>query len=145
MSYHYDEQCCLTDPGHQILDADYYIASGNSTPPIEVTAIMLDDGVIELRWNGSVLRGGTTGRSSSPRRCATGGGAADWVPERQLVIVPTLGVGNRHAMFSVGFLDERTPCLDDAFAHNRIPHTTSTKGDSDDIRQQFSGRPDLAA
>ena len=58
MSYHYDEQCCLTDPGHQILDADYYIASGNSTPPIEVTAIMLDDGVIELRWNGSVLRGG---------------------------------------------------------------------------------------
>ena len=94
-SYRYDDQRCLTDPSHQVLDADYYIATGNSAVRIEVTVVMLDDGLIERRWNGSILRG--------------------W--------------NHSH----------------DVCAHNRIPHADSTKGDSNDIRQQFSGRPDLAA
>jgi hypothetical protein len=128
MSYHYVEQCCLTDPGHQILDADYYIASGNSTPRIEVTAVMLDDEVIERRWNGSVLRGGV----AEWDRCATGLG-------------PPLGVGKVRPCSAWAFSMSEPRTLNAACAHNRIPHTTSTKGDSDDIRQQFSGRPDLAA
>ena len=109
-SYHYDEQCCLAQPGHHLLTADYYVCFSDSTVGVDVTASVRDDEVIELRGSDSIVRGWNHRVGELVGALEQYGNAAEWLPDLRALIVPPRWLGGVHVMFSVARFDEWTEC-----------------------------------
>ena len=109
-NYHHDEQCCLTQPGHHLLDADYYVGFSDGTAGVEVTATVRDDDVIELRGSDSIVRGWNHRVGELVAALQRHGTVAEWIPDLCAVIVPPRRLGSAHVMFSVARFDEWTEC-----------------------------------
>ncbi len=64
----------------------------------------MSDGVVVLRSADSTARGGIHRPQDVAGALPESGAAADWVPTRQLIIVPRKGMGKWHSMFRLGAL-----------------------------------------
>ena len=111
-TYHYDEQCCLAQPGHHLLDADYYVGFSDGPAGVDVTASVREDEVIELHSSDMIVRGWNHRVDEFVAAIEKFGNAAEWIPDRSAVIIPPrwLGLGPVHVMFSVARFDEWTEC-----------------------------------
>lgn len=108
--HHHDERCCLAQPGHHLLTADYYVGFSDGTTGVEVTASVRADDVVELRGIDSMVRGWNHRVDELVAALQRFGTAAEWIADRAAVILPPRHVGTVHVMFSVGRFDEWTEC-----------------------------------
>lgn len=109
-TYHYDEQCCLAQPGHHLLDADYHVGFSDGTA-VDVTASVRDDEVIELHSSDMIVRGWNHRVDELVAALQRFGNAAEWIRTGAVIVPPRwLKLGGAHVMFSVARFDEWTEC-----------------------------------
>jgi hypothetical protein len=85
-----------------------------SSVAIPVTAVVRDDGLIRLDWDGQSAELWNHRPDDVDAALRSTHGLAEWAPEWQVLFVPGVAVADERTAFTLAYLDERTECTTDS-------------------------------